>query len=67
VEAFIFPQKRKFKVTQSARKIMETVFWDRKGVLLIEFMPTRTTINSESYYETLEKLRKAIKTDDLER
>ncbi|KAL4118897.1 hypothetical protein QTP88_011778 [Uroleucon formosanum] len=28
------PQKRKFKVTQSARKIMATVFWDRKGVLL---------------------------------
>ncbi|KAL4126321.1 hypothetical protein QTP88_010543 [Uroleucon formosanum] len=38
------PKKRKFKVTQSARKIMATVFWDRKGVLLIEFMPTRTTI-----------------------
>lgn len=40
------PQKKKFKVTQSARKIMATVFWDRKGVLLIEFMPTGTTINS---------------------
>lgn len=55
------PKKRKFKVKQSARKIMATVFWDRKGVLLIEFMPTGTTINSASYCETLEKLRKAIK------
>lgn len=55
------PKKRKFKVTQSARKIMATVFWDRKGVLLIEFMPTGTTINSASYCETLENLRKAIK------
>jgi len=43
------PKKRKFKVTQSARKIMATVFWDRKGVLLIEFMQTGTTINATSY------------------
>ncbi|KAL4134938.1 hypothetical protein QTP88_006618 [Uroleucon formosanum] len=43
------PKKNKFKVTQSARKIMATVYWDRKGVLLIEFMPTGTTINSTSY------------------
>jgi hypothetical protein len=28
---------KKFKQT-SARKLMETVFWDRKGVMLLEFM-----------------------------
>lgn len=54
------PKKRKFKVTQSDRKIMATVFWDRKGVLLIEFMPTGTTINAASYCEILKKLRRAI-------
>jgi len=40
---------------------MATVFWDRKGVLLVEFMPKGSTINSETYCETLKKLRGAIK------
>jgi hypothetical protein len=40
---------RKFKQTLSTRKIMDTVFWDRKGVLLVEFKSQGTTINAESY------------------
>jgi histone-lysine N-methyltransferase SETMAR len=51
---------RKFKQTLSTRKIMATVFWDRKGVFLVEFMPRDTTINAESYYATLRRLRYAI-------
>jgi len=39
---------------------MATVFWDRKGVLLIEFVETGTTITSETYCETLKKLQRAI-------
>jgi histone-lysine N-methyltransferase SETMAR len=50
----------KFKQTLSTRKIMATVFWDRKGVLLVEFMPQDTTINAESYCATLRRLRYAI-------
>jgi hypothetical protein len=38
---------RKFKQTLSTRKIMATVFWCRKGVLLVEFMPQDTTINAD--------------------
>jgi histone-lysine N-methyltransferase SETMAR len=37
----------------SARKPMATVFWDRKGVLMVEFMQQGTTVNSEVYCETL--------------
>ncbi|KAL4127505.1 hypothetical protein QTP88_011672 [Uroleucon formosanum] len=48
-------------VTRDKIKIMATVFWARKGVLLVEFMPTGTTINLASYYKILEKLRQAIK------
>jgi hypothetical protein len=51
---------RKFKQTLSTRKIMTTVFWDRKGVLLVEIMPQGTTINAESYCATLGRLRYAI-------
>jgi hypothetical protein len=51
---------RKCKQTLSTRKVMATVFWDRKGVLLVEFMPQGTTINAESYCATLKRLRYAI-------
>jgi hypothetical protein len=51
---------RKFKQTLSIRKIMATFFWDRKGVLLVEFVPQGTTINAESYCATLRRLRYAI-------
>jgi transposase len=43
-----------------ARKLIVTVFWDGKGVLMAEFMQQETTITSEVYYETLKKLRGAI-------
>ena len=39
---------------------MCTVFWDRQGVLLVEFLPEGKTINSAVYFETLKKLRRAI-------
>jgi hypothetical protein len=43
------------KFTQvSARKLMATVFWDRKGVLMVEFMQQGTTV-LEVYCETLKK------------
>jgi hypothetical protein len=37
---------RKFKQT-SARKLMANVLWDRKGVLIVEFMQQGTTIMSQ--------------------
>jgi hypothetical protein len=40
---------KKFKQTLSARKLMATVFWDRKGVLMVQFMQQETTITSEVY------------------
>jgi hypothetical protein len=39
---------------------MAAVFWDRKGVLMVEFMQQGTTITSEVYCETLKKLHRAI-------
>lgn len=39
---------------------MATIFWDRTGVLLVDFMPSEVTINAERYCETLKKLRRAI-------
>ncbi|GFT98473.1 histone-lysine N-methyltransferase SETMAR [Trichonephila clavipes] len=47
------PVKIKAKRELTKRKNMATVFWDRRGVLLMDFMPQGTTINSGA---TLRKL-----------
>jgi hypothetical protein len=41
---------------------MATVFWERKGMLMVEFMQQGTTMTSEVYYEghTQKILRRAI-------
>jgi 6-pyruvoyl-tetrahydropterin synthase len=41
-------KSKKFKQTLSTRKMMKTIFWDRKGVLMVEFMLQWTT-TSEVY------------------
>jgi len=54
------PTKTKFKQTTSTRKIMCAVFWDRKGVLLVYFLPQGSTINAGFDCDTPKKLRRAI-------
>jgi len=51
---------KKFKQTLSNKEMMASVFWDRKGILLTEFMAPGTTITSEVYCETLNKLWRSI-------
>jgi hypothetical protein len=48
--------KKKFKQTISTLKIMCTVFWDRKRVLLVEFLPQGSTINAGVYWDTLKEI-----------
>jgi hypothetical protein len=42
-----------------ARRLMVAVLWDRKGVLVVEFMQQGTTVTSEMYCKTLRKLHRA--------
>ncbi|VVC28199.1 Ribonuclease H-like domain,Transposase, type 1 [Cinara cedri] len=42
------------------KKIVALVFWDHKGIILIEYLPHGETINAARYCETLKKLRRAI-------
>lgn len=51
---------KKEKPLLQTRKVMATVFWDRKGLIHVDFMARGATINSESYCETLQRLRRAI-------
>jgi hypothetical protein len=53
MEAHMIANKKKFKQIISTRKIMCTVFWDRKSVLLVEFLPQGSTINTGVYCNTL--------------
>ncbi|UYV79440.1 hypothetical protein LAZ67_17002625, partial [Cordylochernes scorpioides] len=52
---------KKAKVTISVGKVMAIVFWDCKGVLLVDYLPPNTTVNAARYCEILTKLRAAIK------
>ena len=53
------PTKTKFKQTASTGNIMCTIFWDRKGVLLVDFLPQGSTINTGVCCNT-QKLRHSI-------
>jgi hypothetical protein len=62
VDAHTVTNKPKMvKQTLSARKLMATVFWDRKGVLMVEFMQQGTTITSEVYCGKIKKLPRTIR------
>jgi hypothetical protein len=39
---------------------MATVFWDHKGVLLVDFLTKGDTVNADRYCDTLSRLREAI-------
>ena len=54
------PTKKKFKTLPSAGKVMCTIFWDRKGVILQDFLEPGQTINSDRYIMTLTKLKARI-------
>ena len=37
---------RHFKQTRSARKVMCTVFWDRRGIIIVDFLTRGETVNA---------------------
>ena len=56
------PTPTKFKVVPSTSKVMATMFWDMRGVLLVEFQEHSRTVNASSYCSLLERLKTAIRT-----
>ena len=55
------PRPKKFKTQPSAGKVMATVFWDAKGVIMLDFLPKRSTITGVYYANLLDQLRTAIR------
>jgi hypothetical protein len=52
----------KAKTRLSTGKVMATVFWDFKGVLLIDFLHAHSTVNAAYYCNLLEKVRAAYRS-----
>ena len=46
-----------FKTQPSAIKVKATVFWDAKGVIMLDFLPKRSTITGVYYANLLDQLR----------
>ncbi|GFO41538.1 histone-lysine N-methyltransferase SETMAR [Plakobranchus ocellatus] len=55
------PVTKKFKVQRSVAKVMATVFWDAKGVILLDILPQGQCINAARYCSTLDRLKEAIR------
>ena len=55
------PRPKKFKTQPSAGKVMVTVFWHAKGVIMLDFLPKRSTITRVYYADLLDQLRTAIR------
>ena len=55
------PRPKKFKTQLSAGKVKATVFWDAKGVIMLDFLPKRSTITGMYYANLLDQLRTAIR------
>jgi hypothetical protein len=53
---------KKFKQTLRNKNMTATLIWDRKGILLTQFMVLGTTLKSEVYCKTLYKLWRSILT-----
>ena len=51
------PSNKKFKTQPSVGKMMCTVFWYRKVVMLLNFLESEQTINSDHYLTVLTKLK----------
>ena len=55
------PPPKIFRTQPSASKVMATVFWDSKGIILIDYKPAGTSITGEYYSNVIKQLRVAIK------
>ena len=54
------PRPKKFKTQPSAGKVMATIFWDAKGVIMLDFLP-KSTVTGVYYAILLDQLRIAIR------
>ena len=57
----VYSGLKQVKSQRSAKKVMLPVFWDAKGILLIDYLQKGKTINSEYYCSLLDQLDEKIR------
>jgi histone-lysine N-methyltransferase SETMAR len=55
------PRPKKFRTQKSAKKVMASVFWDKDGILLVDYLPQGSSITGQYYANLLDQLKEAIK------
>ena len=55
------PPPKKFRTQPSASKVMAMMFWDSKGIILIDYKLASTSITGEYYANVIKQIRVAIK------
>jgi len=55
------PAPEQFRVQKSAGKVFASIFWDKDGILLIDYFPTGQIINAEYYLSLLVQLKDILK------
>jgi len=55
------PRRKKFRVQKSAGKVFASIFWNKDGILLIDYLPKGRTINAEYYSSLLVQLKDILK------
>ena len=54
------PALKKFKRVSSAGKVMASIFWDIQGVIIVDYLEERHTLNGAYYAKELRRLRQDI-------
>ncbi|GBM44793.1 hypothetical protein AVEN_148295-1 [Araneus ventricosus] len=55
------PAPKKAKTVKSTGKVMDTVFWDARGIIYVDYLTKGQTINVEYYASLLHRLSEEIK------
>jgi len=55
------PRPKNFRVQESARKVLASIFWDQDGILLIDYLPTGQTTNTKYYSSLLVQFKDILK------
>ena len=57
----VSPRPKNFTIQPPAGKVIAAVFWDTKSVIMLDFLPKRSTITGVYYANLLDQLRTAIR------
>jgi hypothetical protein len=51
---------KKFKTQKSSSKVLASVFWDKDGILLVDYLENGAIITAEYYVALLDKLKQQV-------